>query len=917
MPEYVRKIEDIHQKKELLPKKSKERGLKEDPLLKEYQKQAKERGVEELKNGDWMAVDGMTYSRWGFDQATYLKNTSPAAKRKRMDQLGTYSVMNGLIATVDSQGAMRIGLATQENLAALKSAHFTEGKFPVPFALGEQPVDEAQKKDLAELRQRGKEAILQEVRERHIAIFEEKAQQKGIRAVDGGVWMDADGITYETLSKTQSTIERNTDGYNINMRRIDQVGTYDANNGMLACVDERGVLRVGKMTEENVKALQNAGYRHDSLFVPFSNGERPVGDLLYHRLKDVRTGKQEDVREAARAMLVEQRIGERKLLFGDAAVIPDKEIVYNRVAYEGVSLERNVDSILEKKLQPKTEKDDGGFTRTVYTHSNVTFFFKGREEMPLTRTAAHSRTTVLGEAPQWVSEEKYAQYLRTAEMTRAQKNAPEHLVANKTLVGVIELAQKLGGADPSLEQMKQEVQKGVYGDRAIALIDTLIATNMNVCVGGEVSNTGEPLAVLALLGDADAQEALIREMDILRAARGHERYMGYKEAKEKSIPIQELACVHATHHKPNRRADGSYEIPTTFDVTNGRILRNSIHTALNHKVESHMYGSWENAPYTIVAPIDAMIQQNGLPEVLNSVDTWWLRNPGEQLAFPKAFMVKPAEEGFDRTIDVRGGEIVFKDRNFTPQDLVFMWGKMCAQGDFGRAISNMIYDSPYAFGLGEGKNPDGSLKWDSRAMQKALSDYFKNRMSDGIVPFLAQEGREQPAEFAERFRELLKMSGADEYIKGDAHMREKYTEEIISFIMKKMHDICYGTMSRIAVNEAITQLGCKVESGGMYGWSGSGSQERSDQLDALAYQLQLATGQHGHTPQGLLTFLYAKTFQIESRARGEPATFDWKQFQPNFGDLIGNLDEKSLRMLYASGFLVARENPQKKQKQAA
>jgi hypothetical protein len=122
-------------------------------------------------------------------------------------------------------------------------------------------------------------------------------------------------------------------------------------------------------------------------------------------------------------------------------------------------------------------------------------------------------------------------------------------------------------------------------------------------------------------------------------------------------------------------------------------------------------------------------------------------------------------------------------------------------------------------------------------------------------------------------------------------------------------------MNRLAVNEAITRLGCKVESGGMHGWSGPGSREKEAQLDALAYQLQLAIGQHTGTPQQRLTErqgLGVKTGLAEEQgAPRKIETFDWKKFQPSFGDLIGNLDQKSLRMLYASGLLVARENVEK------
>jgi hypothetical protein len=51
--------------------------------------------------------------------------------------------------------------------------------------------------------------------------------------------------------------------------------TYDTNNGVVVFVDEEQKIYVGPQTEERMRALQEEGYRKESIGVPFSNGEVP------------------------------------------------------------------------------------------------------------------------------------------------------------------------------------------------------------------------------------------------------------------------------------------------------------------------------------------------------------------------------------------------------------------------------------------------------------------------------------------------------------------------------------------------------------------------------------------------------------------------------------------------------------------
>lgn len=74
-------------------------------------------------------------------------------------------------------------------------------------------------------------------------------------------------------------------------------------------------------------------------------------------------------------------------------------------------------------------------------------------------------------------------------------------------------------------------------------------------------------------------------------------------------------------------------------------LRNSIHGALNHHVADHTLGSWADKPVVIVAPLDRMVAANGLPSMLNTVDTFWAMGPGTALQVPDATVVRPDTAG--------------------------------------------------------------------------------------------------------------------------------------------------------------------------------------------------------------------------------------------------------------------------------
>ncbi len=54
--------------------------------------------------------------------------------------------------------------------------------------------------------------------------------------------------------------------------REQEVGLYDANNGILAVVDEKQDYFVGRCNKKSIAALDNLGFKSGDIYVPHSNG---------------------------------------------------------------------------------------------------------------------------------------------------------------------------------------------------------------------------------------------------------------------------------------------------------------------------------------------------------------------------------------------------------------------------------------------------------------------------------------------------------------------------------------------------------------------------------------------------------------------------------------------------------------------
>ncbi len=143
-----------------------------------------------------------------------------------------------------------------------------------------------------------------------------------------------------------------------------------------------------------------------------------------------------------------------------------------------------------------------------------------------------------------------------------------------------------------------------------------------------------------------------------------------------ALNLEGLCLVHSTLYLPEINADGSVDINSTYIATGGQKPRNTVHFALNHKVSSHSFGSWEDTPYAVIAPFQDMIKTNGAPPTITTVDTFWPTNARDPLHVPNAVVVMPSEET-DALFSRNGNIATYKTKNYTAEDEAIL----CAESD--------------------------------------------------------------------------------------------------------------------------------------------------------------------------------------------------------------------------------------------
>lgn len=685
-------------------------------------------------------------------------------------------------------------------------------------------------------------AVHDEVMRKHLRMYEHAAQERGIRAVCGGVWCKADGMRYITHGK-EYTIEYNTDGITLPPSRLEKVGIYDHNNGMLAYVDQDGTLWVGRSTEENFSVLHEAGYRPGSLWVPFSNSERILDADDRRALLDTRTGKHREALHHERLERIHEIQQEYALLFGQAAVIPSTaELLHDQ--RERPAFDRP-EYYIERTLQPQKEQDiqHPWIQHTLYTFEGKTFAFQQPQETAQYTTSERSSSRILGKNDAYIEKEYLQKYALAIEQS-TEKTTHFHVIAS--LQGIVELAAQFNPNDSSLPQLAEELHKQTVSPRALALADAYIALAYGNTHYPELHTEPESHAAaalcLALSGVGEIQRVIIERLAQMRRHDIQQKEKLYEKLDNEPLHIQELIVTHATQYAPQETAEGLI-VSTTYDATHGKYARNSIHTALNHRVTAHGYGSWDSAAYTLLAPLSEMITHNGAPRSLVTVDTYWTRNPGEPLLFPHGVLVGPGSLNQQELMRIEGKKVYYKPRIGQKDipELVAYITKHRGQSairDLQRGIYN-AYTAEYSTDF---------LSMD------ALRTYWNiDKLSSEIRQALEGADALEMLQKSTRHslfnttRNFLHSLNVRHLYTGPADHYETHIERCATLLAERVAQALRQSVHAVTIDVVITQLGYTTQPGGSWAWGDSW--HITAQTRSLAADLRTHAVAHTHMPE--------------------------------------------------------------------
>lgn len=568
---------------------------------------------------------------------------------------------------------------------------------------------------------------------------------------------------------------------------------------------------------------------------------------------------------------------------------------------------------VRETVSPYTEKDQAGIERKIYSYQGSLFSFKGKEELPIYHTLQETQTTLLGDKPVWSAPSDVAVY--QDEIQKDVSGKPKHFLVDRTLAGCVDLALHLGADDSVLQTIHNELYEKKYSDDALHLLDELIAMKYagNLQTGSNGDLDSEAIVVLSWLGDPQAIE-IVSEAKKKFAQKVHNNHAHHDiqlpEKQAESLDLHELCVVHSTNYSPENHGSAVF-VQSAFDATNKKIPRSSIHTALNHKVHEHAMGSWADAGVVIIAPFDKMIESNGVPSRLNTVDTYWNLNPGQRLTFPDATVVVPNDGVMDSLYTWDGNVVSWKSGDVGVRDLVQLYNAKKSEKE--------KYDFAYYFDsmfLNEIGSNTSDENWIVDDAVKRITQHFygKDFISYGdttnIFSAIAQQASgDEPRDFKEIIHSMFEESGIELSCISGLGDQSKLIDELTNSLASCMRRGLLSKINEHVVNEVITTRGYQVQSGGDWAWGDS--MDVTMKTRALAQQLGCEIGAHSSTAEYRLTkdMLTA----VSTAMHSEDNQFDWTQIHTDSYDWDPMLDPQTRRVLYEFGWSNCRRRDERTQ----
>jgi hypothetical protein len=227
-------------------------------------------------------------------------------------------------------------------------------------------------------------------------------------------------------------------------------------------------------------------------------------------------------------------------------------------------------------------------------------------------------------------------------------------VVPTTPEGLLSAALEISPKNKNIKSMLTNFQTNNIGIKETTLLDKIMAS-VSIGKNGKIlqfeRTDGFAEVISALTGNKKAKNLLTSKANIfkntiaqnaLNSKLENQNWYGGADlnnvADQSSVPV-----IHSTKYPIMRDKKGNVILYPHAYHNSGMsdYSRASTHFTLEDTVKSHLFGSWDNTQNKIVSPLSSMIKDNGVPYNLNSVDTWWMKNPGQSMKISNSSVITP------------------------------------------------------------------------------------------------------------------------------------------------------------------------------------------------------------------------------------------------------------------------------------
>lgn len=358
---------------------------------------------------------------------------------------------------------------------------------------------------------------------------------------------------------------------------------------------------------------------------------------------------------------------------------------------------------------------------------------------------------------------------------------------------------------------------------------------------------GELLVVQSLTGDETARAAVAKRHLLLEDSDyRHAHKPSRDELDSGAITLSDLIAVHATSHLPARLADGTWTVSPRINFSALKVPRTTVHFTLNHHVTSHMMGNWTDAEFVLFCPVEAAIEQNGIPYSLLGVDTFFVLPPGENCRLPagRTQLLKKGPLPDDLVVFKVSDDEWHYDASFSPRRLEILARNKADQlSDFEVDLRWLL---GAAFGIKSMTISEDSSPIHAQVAQLLSFEVYEQRNGEGNVAGYSYMLFESKPKFLPLLAGGPGLEGLEETFQAAGLGREfRAASDKINSLLKTFFQ---PSAKRFSVEAIIESLGATVYSGGGWDWSDGNSARK---LHALGEQIGAPCVAHTNTWIGL------------------------------------------------------------------